>query len=91
MNFSQRFELLLELADRLGVQVRAEPLGGDGGGLCTLRGQQVLFVDTQADLQSRYEKTLGALAALGDLDKHYVLPEIRQDLQKYRRQGGYEH
>lgn len=88
MDFSQRFELLLELADRLGVQVRAEPLGGDGGGLCTLRGRQVLFVDTQADLQSRYEKTLAALAALGDLDKHYVLPEIRQDLEKYRRQGG---
>jgi hypothetical protein len=88
MDVNKRLAALLELADRLGVLVRAEPLGGEGGGLCTLRGRRVLFVDVQADPDTQYDKTLAALAGLGDLDNQYILPEIRDALEERRNKEG---
>ena len=87
MDLSSRMESLLTLAEQMGVEVRAEPMGGEGGGLCKLRGQYVLFVDIAADLASRYDRTCSALAALPGLDQHYLLPEIRADLEQARAQG----
>jgi len=80
-------EYLLTLAEQMGAEVRAEPMGGEGGGLCKLRGQYVLFVDLAADLVSRYDRTCAAMAVLPDLDKHYLLPEIRSDLDRARGQN----
>lgn len=88
MDLSTRLESLLTLAEQMGIDVRAEPMGGTGGGLCRLRGNQVLFVDTTADLEIRYEKTLAALAPLPELENHFVLPEIRRDIEILRRQLG---
>src|SRR5512140_2597081 len=84
MEISQRMEALLTLAEEMGIEVRAEFMGGDGGGLCRLRGRQVLFVDTSADLASRYDRTLTAMAGLAGLDDHYLVPEVRQDLEHQR-------
>ena len=86
MDLSSRLEYLLTLAEQIGIDVRAEPMGGTGGGLCRLRGNQVLFVDTAADLEIRYEKTLAALAPLPELEDRFVLPEIRRDLELVRRE-----
>ncbi len=86
MDLSGRLEWLLRLAEQIGIDVRAEPMGGAGGGLCRLRGRQVLFVDTAADLETRYEKTLSALAPLPELEDRFVLPEIRRDLELVRRE-----
>ncbi len=87
MDLSSRMEYLLTLAEQMGVEVRAEPMGGEGGGLCKLRGQHVLFVDIAADLASRYDRTCAALATLPGLDEHYLLPEIRADLDRARAQS----
>jgi hypothetical protein len=87
MDLSNRLESLLELAEQLGMDVRCEQMGGDGGGLCKLRGQYVLFVDLTADLATRYDCVITALAGVKDLDQHYLPPEIREDLEKHRRSG----
>lgn len=84
MDHGAKLEALLELAEQLDITVRREPLGGEGGGLCHLRGRRVLFVDTQADLQTRFEKTAAAIAGLPEVDQHYLLPELREELDRHR-------
>lgn len=87
MDLQTRLDLLLSIAQELGWTLRREPLGGDGGGLCIIKGQHVLFVDTLADLETRYERTLAALAAQPELDQRYLPPEVRDDLEKARTAG----
>lgn len=84
MDLGQRLENLLTVAEEIGVDVRAEPMGGDGGGLCRLKGKLVLFVDTSADLATRYDRTLTAIATLPELDQRYLPPEVRDDVDRQR-------
>jgi len=88
VELQSRLDTLLALAEELGIGIRPEPLGGDGGGLCMLRGRQILFVDTSADLETRYERTLIGLAPLPELDNLYVRPEIREDIEACRHRLG---
>jgi hypothetical protein len=83
-DLQDKLELLLGLADDMGLVVRREPLGGEGGGLCHLKGQRVLFVDTMADLTTRYERTLEALAGLSEINERFIRPDIREDLERLR-------
>lgn len=85
MDLGNRLDALLELAEQLGIDIRAEAMGGGGGGICRLRGARVLFVDTSADLMTRYDRTLAALAPLEELDGHYICPEVRQDIERQRQ------
>ena len=78
MDGRSQLEALLELADQLGLEVRRAALGGDGGGACSLRGKDILFVDTQADLEHQLEATARALAGHPALEQQFVLPEIRE-------------
>jgi len=82
MELHNRLDTLLNLARELGIDIRSESLGGEGGGMCVLRGRRVLFVDTSADLETRYEKTVGAMSTLPELDGRYVPPEVREDLDR---------
>ncbi|MBN1488676.1 MAG: hypothetical protein JXA69_02065 [Phycisphaerae bacterium] len=75
-----RLETLLTLADAIGIEIRRTPLGGEGGGLCALRGRRVLFVDTAADVATQYEKTVAALAGLSEVQDRFLPPEVRDDL-----------
>lgn len=84
MDQGERLEILLTLAEELGIDVRAEPMGGEGGGMCQLKGRRVLFVDTAADLATRYDRTLVAMAGIPELDQRFILPEIRQDIERQR-------
>ena len=84
MDLATRLESLLEVAEQIGIDVRAEPMGGEGGGLCRLRGKTVLFVDIGADLATRYDRTLAALAPLPEIDQHYLVPEVRSDIERQR-------
>ena len=45
MHTVELLEEALELAGRLGYQVREEWLGGSGGGGCELKGRKILFLD----------------------------------------------
>ena len=47
MNEQRILEELLALLEADGVSIRSEPLGGSGGGLCTVKGERIFFVDTQ--------------------------------------------
>lgn len=85
MDLQRRLEFLVEFAGACGFEVRSESLGGEGGGLCKLRGKTILFVDLAADLETRYEKTLAALAGRPELDQRFVPPEIREDLASRAR------
>lgn len=84
MDIQARMEMWLKLADEAGLPVRREALGGSGGGLCRVRGEAVLFVDISADEDTQYEKTLGAMATLGDWNERYLPPEMREDLERVR-------
>jgi hypothetical protein len=79
-------EMLTELAEKLGIECRAAPLGGSGGALCTIKGRQVLFVDTEADAAQQAHALGAALAGL-DLENVFIVPQLRQFLEHCRQEG----
>jgi len=79
-----RLEEVLAAAEQCGIEVRRANLGGEGGGLCVIKGKQVLFVDTMADLETRFARTVEALATLEEIDQIYLRPEVREAIDKYR-------
>jgi hypothetical protein len=84
MHVSARLEALLKVAEQLDVEIRAEPMGGDGGGMARLKGRRVLFVDTSADLATRYERTLAAVADLPNVEASFLPPQVREDIERHR-------
>ena len=56
--------------------------GGQGGGVCRLKGKVQVFVDLDADPEVRYTTVLSGLAGCADLADMYILPEIRADLER---------
>lgn len=85
MDLQARLDALLTVAEEIGLSVRREALGGDGGGYCVLRRQRVLFVDTSADLETRYERTVAAIARLPEIEQRYLPPEVRDDIERQRK------
>jgi len=75
---------LLDLAEKLQIEVRREFLQGRGAGLCTLHGRKVLFIDSDASLADQIDQTAEALASIGPFDDLYLLPQIRQLIDKYQ-------
>ncbi len=75
---------VLAIAERMGVEVRSEPLGGEGGGLCRVRGRLVLFVDTMADAATRLQRSLEGLAELPEISETYLRPDLRDAIERIR-------
>ncbi len=69
-----------ELAERLDIAVRHAPLGGEGGGLCVLKGRRTLFVDSTADRATQCVRSLRALAQLPEIDNIFITPELREHM-----------
>lgn len=84
MDLKAKISGLVELAQRLNIEVRDVNLGGDGGGLCNLKGRRILFMDCDADLPTRYSRSLRGLAQLPEIDSIFILPELRDDLNALR-------
>ena len=84
MDTAQKLERLLEVCEALDITVRIESLGGEGGGLCLLKGQRVLFVDADADGAWQMDTTLSALAHLPELDRVFLPPALRQAIEARR-------
>jgi len=82
MDASSQLTALLELAEQLGYQIRRADLGGEGGGTCSLRGKEILFVDIAADLEHRIEATAAALSNHPKLGEQFILPELRNLLER---------
>lgn len=87
MDLQSKLDELLRLAEEIGLAIRTEPLGGEGGGFCVVKGERRLFVDAMADLETRYERTLEAMSLLPELDKRYLPPEVRDDIDRQRSEG----
>ena len=73
--------LLVDLARRIGVEVRLENLQGDeeysvSGGLCRLGGRLVAFVDRGFSPLERSRQLGRALSGL-DLESVYLKPAVR--------------
>jgi hypothetical protein len=82
MDVQSRLDILLARAEELGIEVRRASLGGEGGGLCVIKGRRVLFVDTAADPGTRYDRTVSALARVPEVGERFLPPEVREDLEK---------
>ncbi|HWL94816.1 MAG TPA: hypothetical protein VNT79_14960 [Phycisphaerae bacterium] len=82
MDLYARLEAILAAAEEIGLVVQKVPVSGDGGGLCVVKGERRLFVDTLADSQTRYERTLEALAGLPEMENVFLPPMVRQDLDR---------
>lgn len=72
---------LKELASGIGADVREERLVREVGytvhsGLCVLNGQEVVLLDTNAELGERVDALLDYLAGR-DLDHLYIEPQVR--------------
>jgi hypothetical protein len=51
----------LDLASRLGYQIRQEYLGGNGGGGCLLRGKKIFFLDLALDPGEQLDQLIDTL------------------------------
>lgn len=85
MDVERKISELLEICNKLDLDLRAEPLGGSGGGLCRIKGKSVIFIDLDVDPECRYSSLLASLANIDSIDDIYILPEIRSDLEQIRK------
>jgi hypothetical protein len=81
MNEHKILEELLAILEANGIQIRQEPLGGSGGGLCSIKGQQIFFVDTQAPSVTMAEICAEAVQRVVDIEQIYIKPEIREFIE----------
>jgi hypothetical protein len=68
------------------VLIRDEPLGGNGGGLCAMKGRQIFFVDTQAPSAVVAVMCAQAVPKVVDIEQIYIKPEVRQFIESYNNQ-----
>lgn len=77
---------LEDLANRLGIKVRYEQLKKEGsyytGGLCRVKGEDILIVNSRAKEEDKIEAMAKALASF-DLTELYVRPALRDFLSRY--------
>ena len=80
---------LEELAETFGLQIRYEPIRMDDdlpnvlGGVCRFKGDNVLIINSNATMRDKI-KTLAEAVKNFDLDRVYILPVIRELLEKAR-------
>ena len=81
MNEQNILEELLALLEANGVTIRNEPLDGSGGGLCTIKGEPIFFVDTQASSAVSAAMCAEAVSKVVDVEQIYVKPQVRQFIE----------
>jgi hypothetical protein len=81
MNEQRILEELLLLLEAKSVKIRREPLGGRGGGLAAMKGQDIFFVDTQATDAEVAGRCAEAVLKLVDIETVYLRPEVRLFLE----------
>ena len=85
-------DLFEELLERFGVRIRYEAIKQDqnlayvAGGLCVLKGEYVLIVNSSASTRERV-MTLATGLKHFDPDKVYIRPDVRELLDKIPERG----
>jgi hypothetical protein len=80
---------LEDLAETFGLQIRYEPIRLDDdlpnvrGGVCRFKGDDILIINSNATMRDRI-KTLAEAVKNFDLDRVYILPVVRELLEKAR-------
>ena len=74
------------LLETSGIAIRNEPLGGSGGGLCTIKGERIFFVDTQAPSISVAATCAEAVSKIVDIEQIYIKPQVRQFIETHGNQ-----
>ena len=83
MDDQQILDELLSILETGGIQVRDEPMGGSGGGLCKLRGRQVFFLDTQASPVDCALACAEAVERAIDIEQLYIKPQVRRFIEHH--------
>ncbi|MHC4119619.1 MAG: hypothetical protein ACYSWO_19140 [Planctomycetota bacterium] len=83
MNEQGILEELLALLEANDVTIRNEPLGGSGGGLCTMKGKHILFVDTEAPSVVTAAICAEALPKIADIEQIFIRPQVRQFIEDH--------
>jgi len=76
---------LEELAENLGIEIRHEAIRKEGafftGGLCKLKGKDILIVNSEANMGDKIQALAKALKRF-DLSQIYMRPALREFLTK---------
>jgi len=83
MDWEQLEQELAGVAERLGIEIRHLRYEGEGGS-CTIRGKTVLMINDGLDAPDRVFVMARALAGAPGVDDLYVVPEVRELLDRYR-------
>ncbi|MBN2315800.1 MAG: hypothetical protein JXM79_17860 [Sedimentisphaerales bacterium] len=86
MNEQMILQELLALLEANGVTIRNEPLGGTGGGLCTIKGERILFLDTQASSIALAAVCAEAVLNVVNVEQIYIRPQVRQFIEAHGSQ-----
>lgn len=84
MNDQIILEDLLGLLETNGVKIRSEPLGGGGGGLCTIKGEHIFFMDTQSASSEMAVICAEAVGKVVDIESIYIKPQIREFIEAHK-------
>jgi len=86
MKPDQLYQELIDLAERMQITVSEQNLKTVGikvrSGLCTVRGQKLFIMDKHKSLQKKI-KILAAQLALISHEDIYIVPAVRELLEKY--------
>jgi len=88
-------EQLEELIERFGVHIRHEAIKQDEdsvnvvGGLCLLKGEYVLIVNSKAAIRDKI-RALGMALKQFDHEKIYILPVLRELLDRIPEQRPFD-
>ncbi|MDO9349884.1 MAG: hypothetical protein Q7U55_01445 [Deltaproteobacteria bacterium] len=86
MDESTIIDQLEELIERFGVKIRLEAIMQDedsikiAGGLCLLKGEYILIINSKATIRDKIN-TLGMALKQFDHEKIYILPVLRELLE----------
>ena len=86
MKPDQLYQELIDLAERMQIMVSEQNLKTVGikvrSGLCTVRGQKLFIMDKHKSLRKKI-KILAAQLALISHEDIYIVPAVRELLEKY--------
>jgi hypothetical protein len=68
----------LDLAARLGYQIRQEYLSGNGGGGCELKGKKIFFLDLALDPAEQLDSVVDTLSQDGNALKLLMPHQLRE-------------